>query len=67
MKELNFSTELDFTDCFKGFWRDQIFKVMWCKQFQFLGFGNFEWVFRRFVFIQAKYFFLKIYLKFFNF
>ena len=33
---LNFSTELDFNNC----WRNQIFKIMSCKQFKFLAFLN---------------------------
>ena len=46
---LNSSTELlDFTD--------------FTKQFKLLVFGNFKWVFTRFVFIQANIFFFKGYL-----
>ena len=40
-----------------GFWRDYIFKVTQCKQFEFLVFRNNKWVFRRrFAFIQANIF-----------
>ena len=42
------------------FWRDQIFKVTWCSQFKFMGFGNMKRVFRRLAHIQANIFFIKL-------
>ena len=40
---LNFSTELDSTD-----WRDYIFKVRLCMQFEFLVFGKIiKWVLQK--------------------
>ena len=48
---LNFSKELDSTDCF-------ILMVTWCNQFKFLVFGNIKKVSRRLAFIQANTFFL---------
>ena len=51
---VNFSKELDSTDCsIRGFERLD-FEVKWCNQFKF------KWVFRRFAFIQANIFFLKL-------
>ena len=41
-------------------WRDQIFQMTLCNQFKFFVFGNIKKVFRKFAFIQANIFILKI-------
>ena len=50
---LNFTTELNFIDCFMGF-SEIRFEMTKCKQLTFLVFSNFELVFKRFVFIRAN-------------